>query len=143
MAKEVIKGIRQNELRDVNENAAEFIIDWINTNRQCFDDVKAQRYGFINDAKSMCYIFPSVLREALEKAGFSYRKTMKWLADEGMIETEARADGVIVYSKIKKLSGRVYRVISVDLDKMLDNQQLEFSFDGFDLADENDGEMPF
>lgn len=146
MAKEVIKGIRQNELRDVNENAAEFITDWINTNRQCFDDdVKAQRYGFINDAKSMCYIFPSVLREALEKAGFSYRKTMKWLADEGMIETEARADGTIKYSVTKRLSGKVYRVISLNMESLLNdsNEQMEFSFDGFGLADENDEEMPF
>lgn len=33
----------------------------------------------------MAYIIPTSLREALEHAGFSYRKTMKHLADTGGI----------------------------------------------------------
>ena len=70
---------------------------------------------------------------------------MKWLADEGMIETEARADGTIKYSVTKRLSGKVYRVISLNMESLLNdsNEQMEFSFDGFGLADENDEEMPF
>lgn len=146
MAKEVIKGIRQNELRDVNENAAEFIVDWVNTNRQNFgDDVKGQCFGFINDDKDICYVFPSVLREALEKAGFSYRKTMKWLADEGIIEVEVRSDGVIAYSRTRRLSGKIYRVISIDMDKIMgtNEKQIEFNFDEFTAADEDDIDMPF
>lgn len=39
------------------------------------------------------YIFPSMLTQALTKAGYSSRKTLKYLADKGLIGVSVLKDG--------------------------------------------------
>lgn len=112
MAQAVISDMRANQLPDVNENAINFIRDWITSNqsRSFGQDCKGPCFGFIEN--SIAYILPSSLREALEHAEFSYRKTMKHLAD---------INGIIVGSDgknsvVKRFGGQANRFIAFHLD---------------------------
>lgn len=71
---------------DVNENARQFIFDWVMSNRNYFGaNTVGTCYGTIDD--NCAYIFPMILNQALSKAGYSPRKTLKYLAENGYIET--------------------------------------------------------
>ena len=67
-------------------------------------------YGFLED--EVAYIIPTSLREALEHAGFSYRKIMKHLADTGGIV--AGPDGK--NSVVKRFDGRLSRFVAFRLN---------------------------
>ena len=45
-------------------------------------------FPFIMSFTIPVYIFPSLLNQALTKAGYSPRKTLKYLADQGIITTK-------------------------------------------------------
>lgn len=85
MAQAVMGDMQANQPPDVNENAVSFIRDWVTSGstRNFGKDCTGTCYGFLED--EVAYIIPTSLREALEHAGFSYRKTMKHLADTGGI----------------------------------------------------------
>lgn len=117
MAALIIKDLRDNETPDVNESAVQFIADWITMNVENFSYYEnahnpyKQFYGKIEGEIVSVLITP--LREALEKAGFSYRKTLKYMADEGIIESSSQG-GVKVYSTIKSFGGAKSRVIVIN-----------------------------
>ena len=87
MTTRIVADLKEQEQPDVNEQAAQFIADWINSNIRSFVDGNYnQRFGYV-DGDLAC-IFPSLLREALENAGFSYRKTMTWLAENEICQVD-------------------------------------------------------
>ena len=96
----------------MNEQAAQYISDWISTNNNYFTDTSTigQRYGCIEDGTA--FILPTILREALEKGGFSYRKTMNWLAEKQIVQIDPRGK----YQIVKKFGGRPVRMIAADLE---------------------------
>lgn len=112
MAQAVMSDMQANQPSDVNTNAVSFLRDWIvsNQSRSFGQDCKGPCFGFIEN--SIAYILPSSLREALEHAGFSYRKTLKHLAD---------TNGIIVGSDgknsvVKRFGGQSNRFIAFHLD---------------------------
>lgn len=112
---EVLNGMAEDELPDVNISAGEFIADWIEMNREknFKDDGPGPMFGFINMDRA--YVMSTPLRLALEQAGFSYRKTMKWLKDEGVLF--GIQDSGANRNTIKKRIGlRSVRVVPIDLD---------------------------
>lgn len=113
MVQSITSNLRENEQPDVNEQAGAFIMDWILSNKRNFtasgsDNV--QRYGIIED--DTAYIFPSVLSEALEKAGFSYRKTASWLAETGIAEKDSGGKNTIR----KRFDGKLCRVLALNTE---------------------------
>lgn len=117
MVRDVLEGMAEDELPDVNISAAQFIVDWIEMNRdKSFkDEGTGPRYGFLENGRA--YILSTPLRVALEQAGFSYRKSMKWLKDEGVIAgiQDSGADR----NTIKKRHGqRTFRVVPIDLEAL-------------------------
>ena len=71
-------------------------------------------YGTMDD--NCAYIFPMILNQALSKAGYSPRKTLKYLAENGYIET-AKNGSKERMSVTKRFDGKICRFIQFRLDR--------------------------
>lgn len=146
MAKMVIDEQASN-VSDVNENAAQYVNEWILSNQSQFNERAITCYGTIDDEKA--YIFTSILNQVLRKAGYSPRKTIKYLAEQGIIATTTESNGKKVYSVVKKYAGQPSRFVEFDLAKY--NQLFEScktapsaSDDGFyEVSKDEQCELPF
>ena len=114
MANCITAGIQEQEQPDVNEQAAQYISDWISANANSFTDTNAigQRYGSIEDGTA--FILPTILREALEKGGFSYRKTMNWLAENDVIQIDPHGK----YQVQRWFGNRNCRMVAIDMEAL-------------------------
>ena len=115
LAKEIIKANAENSVRDVNENAVGFVFDWIESNARSFDADARVRYGEtmkLDDGSVHAYVYPSILTKALNDAGYSPRKTLKYMAERGFIETKEE-DGRVRYSTTRRINYAVVRVIDI------------------------------
>ncbi len=119
---------------DVNENAVQFIVDWVLANKAYFGtNAIGTCLGFTSDTGNTAYIFPSMLNQALAKAGYSPRKTMKYLAEKGLVGVEKdRATGKTTYSVRKWFGTRVSRFVEFYIGKLAENK------DAIDDIDEMD-----
>lgn len=136
MARKIVAEMKDQEQPDVNEQAAQYISDWIAANDRCFSEVSpTQRYGFI--ANGTASVLPTILREALEKGGFSYRKTINWLAERGVIRTDKDGHHNTVP---QRFGGSLCRMVVIDLD-LLRNPPDEEGF--VPLEAEEVGDLPF
>ena len=118
MAETIIKEQLAAGIGDVNEHATQFIVDWILSNKSQFGSKAIGTcLGFISDMNDRAYIFPSMLQQALTKAGYSSRKTLKYLADMEIITSKPKANGGKDYSITKWFDNRTVRVIEFDLGR--------------------------
>ena len=109
---------------DVNENARQFIFDWVMSNKNSFgNDVMGTCYGTIDN--DCAYIFPMILNQALSKAGYSPRKTLKYLAENGCIGVSGIGDKQKL-SVTKRFEGKVCRFVEFRLDSQEQNEEPEF-----------------
>ena len=124
---------------DVNENAVQFIVDWVLANRSYFGaNAIGTCLGFTSESGNTAYIFPSMLNQALTKAGYSPRKTMKYMAERDLIGTDTdRKTGKKQYSIIKWFGTRSARFVEFHIGKLAENK------DAIDDADEiSDSDLP-
>lgn len=124
---------------DVNENAVQFIVDWVLANRSYFGaNAIGTCLGFTSETGNTAYIFPSMLNQALTKAGYSPRKTMKYMAEKDLIGTDTdRKTGKKQYSIIKWFGTRSARFVEFHIGKLAENK------DAIDDADEiSDSDLP-
>lgn len=120
MAETIIREQANSGISDVNENATQFIVDWILSNRGQFGErAIGTCLGTISEMSDKAYIFPSILNQALSKAGYSPRKTLKYLADNGIIESTPKAGGGKVYSVTKWFDNRTCRFVEFDLGRFV------------------------
>ena len=118
MAQSIIKEQLAAGVADVNENATQYIVDWILSNRQYFGEKAIGTcLGLLSDDQGKAYIFPSILNNALTKAGYSPRKTMKYMADNDIISSSQKANGGKEYSVKKWFDGRSVRMVEFDLKR--------------------------
>ena len=118
MAKAIIQEQLAAGVADVNENATQFIVDWILSNRAQFGEKAIGTcLGFISSAQDRAYIFPSLLNQALSKAGYSPRKTLKYLGDKDIITSRPKKNGGREYSITKWFDNRTSRFIEFDLGR--------------------------
>ena len=93
MASDILISQVESNATDVNENAVQFIVDWVLSNKAYFGpNTVGTCLGFTSESGNTAYIFPSMLNQALTKAGYSYRKTMKYMADQDLIGCTVRKD---------------------------------------------------
>lgn len=118
MARSILKEQMDADVGDVNENATQYIVDWILSNKDSFgENTYGTCLGIIEGQNA--YIFPSMLTQALAKAGYSSRKTMKYLADKELIGTSISKDGTSKNSVIKWFSNRSCRFVEFYLSKLV------------------------
>jgi len=115
----------QNNSTDVNENAVQFIVDWVLSNSAYFGThTVGTCLGFTSDSGNTVYIFPSVLTQALTKAGFSARKTMKYMADTGLITTYQERNGKLTYSVMRRFGERTCRFVEFAIGQFANKKDL-------------------
>ena len=154
---------------DVNENALQFVTDWVLSNKERFGEKAfGQCYGFLDSDRDTAWIYPSILSKALTDAGYSFRKTMRFFADNNYIETTKLNGGGVRYQVIKRFDGRPCKFVKFNLrragedvteetkvEKKAAGQQADPEFqqgtlpgfsegtDGFIKLDDVDEELPF
>mgnify|MGYP000496256892 FL=1 len=88
------------------------------------------------------YIFPSILNSTLTKAGYSPRKTLKYLGDIGAITASAKANGGKEYCVRKWFDNRTCRFVEFDLKRFskptdpLDEEEAAAERDGTAQAED-------
>jgi len=106
----------------VNENATQYVVDWILSNKAYFGaNAVGTCLGMTSESGNTVYIFPSMLNQALTKAGYSPRKTMKYLAEQGLITTQT-VDGKKRYSVIRRFGDRTCRFVEFYLGQLAHNR---------------------
>lgn len=120
MAADILLNQVESNTMDVNENATQFIVDWVLSNKAYFGpNAVGTCLGFTSESGNTAYIFPSMLNQALSKAGYSPRKTMKYLADQGLIGTEVDPKTrKKVYSVRKWFLNRTTRFVEFHIGKI-------------------------
>lgn len=119
MSKEILLTQMTDKERDVNEKALLYIIDWIVSNKDRFsEECYGERYGFEEIHKEryekshVYYIIPSALKAALDRAGYTQIKTLRYLHENEIITQKGKA-----YSIVKYFDGKTSRYIEFDFDK--------------------------
>ena len=124
MAKNILIDQVEGNATDVNENAVQFIVDWVLSNKAYFGTKAIGTcLGYSSDTGNTVYIFPSMLNQALSKAGYSPRKTMKYMAEQGLIATEVdRSTGKKQYSVRKWFDNRTSRFVEFYIGKIAESK---------------------
>lgn len=120
---DLLSNCKMMEKEDSVERAWHFVEGWVAENKARFDTTVAPCYGKI-EADGV-YIIVSVLREAVENAGFSYTKCIRGFRDNNHIRVFESGDGTRSQC-LKKIQGVAVRAfcakISVNTDDFDDEE---------------------
>ena len=103
-----IYGMNAAQLQEDSVTAAwEFIVGWLVSNTQKFEDGAPVRFGYLlGDTKEPgideYFIIPDYLDSALRDAGFSARKTMQGLKERGIIVTYTEPGSGKIRNQVRK-----------------------------------------
>ena len=138
MAERILIEQVESNSTDVNENAVQFVVDWVLSYKSYFGaNAIGTCLGMTSEAGNIAYIFPSMLNQALAKAGYSPRKTMKYMAERGLISSYTAKDGKKTYSTMKWFGDRSCRFVEFFIGKVSGTRD---PID--DIDDENDAKEP-
>lgn len=134
MAASILQEQMNSDTGDVNENAVQFIVDWVLSNRLYFGEKAIGTcLGTTSESGNIVYIFPSTLNQALTKAGYSPRKTLKYMAERGLITSSERKDHKgKTYQVTKRFDNRLCKFVEFFIG------QLSGKEDPLDIDDEDE-----
>lgn len=119
MAEHILIEQVESNSTDVNENAVQFVVDWILSNKAYFGtNTVGTCLGMTSEQGNIAYIFPSMLNQALTKAGYSPRKTMKYMAERGLITASTDKGGKKVYTTVRRFGDRTCRFVEFFIGKI-------------------------
>lgn len=119
MASDILVNQVESNATDVNENAVQFIVDWVLSNKAYFGpNTVGTCLGFTSDTGNTAYIFPSMLNQALTKTGYSPRKTMKYMAEKDLISSYTERGGRKTYTVMKWFGTRSSRFVEFYIGKL-------------------------
>ncbi len=119
MASDILVNQVESNATDVNENAVQFIVDWVLSNKAYFGpNTVGTCLGFTSETGNTAYIFPSMLNQALTKAGYSPRKTMKYMAEKDLISSYTERGGRKTYTVMKWFGTRSSRFVEFYIGKL-------------------------
>lgn len=164
MAADILEQQQTGGSGDVNENAVQFIVDWVLANKAFFNpQTIGTCYGMMSSEGEVAYIFPSILNQALTKAGFSPQKTLRYMGEQGLIEQtpQKKANGSVVMRNAvrRRFGGRLTSFICFNIGRISETtDEIEALADEYDRLDEDsqsqtsmgqwtevaeDGDLPF
>ncbi|MDE6260366.1 MAG: DUF927 domain-containing protein [Oscillospiraceae bacterium] len=164
MAADILNQQQSSGSGDVNENAVQYIVDWVLANKAFFNpQTIGTSYGMMGGEGEVAYIFPSILNDALKRGGFSPQKTLRYMAEQGLIEQtpQKKANGNIVMrnSVRRRIGGRLTSFVCFNIGQLSETtDDIEAMADEYDRMDENvqtqasmgqwtdvgeDGDLPF
>lgn len=128
MADYVLKEQQAADAGDVNEHAVQYVVDWVLSNQNYFgNSAIGTCLGFMSNG--CAYIYPTTLNNVLTKAGYSPRKTLKYMADKGYIGINIES-GKALYSIKKYFNGKKCRMVEFklshfagDVDPLTDEEE--------------------
>lgn len=134
MAASILQEQMNSDTGDVNENAVQFIVDWVLSNRLYFGEKAIGTcLGTTSESGNIVYIFPSTLNQALTKAGYSPRKTLKYMAERGLITSSERADHKgKTYQVSKRFDNRVCKFVEFFIGQLSEKE------DPLDIDDDDE-----
>lgn len=134
MAASILQEQMNSDTGDVNENAVQFIVDWVLSNRLYFGEKAIGTcLGTTSESGNIVYIFPSTLNHALTKAGYSPRKTLKYMAERGLITSSERKDHKgKTYQVTKRFDNRLCKFVEFFIGQLSEKE------DPLDIDDEDD-----
>ncbi len=123
MALKIAEVLEDSKEADVIERAHEFISGWVLSNGEQFtDEARAPRFGFVDEIYSdRYYIFPQVLRHALEREGFSYRQVMRGFRDKGLIRTDIDTKRFTITQRFEGKPAKFVGFVLSGLDDISEN----------------------
>lgn len=149
MAKSILEEQMSASVSDVNENAVQFVVDWVTSNKAFFGEKAVGTcLGTMSEGGEYAYIFPSVLNQALTKAGFSARKTLKYMADKGLVTSSAHSGGTgKSYQVVKRFDNRLCKFVEFAIGKVSETKDPldieDGETDGFVDIPEGEIDLPF
>lgn len=145
MAAAILRAQIDAEAGDVNENAVQYIADWILSNRNYFGENAAGTcFGDITEDAETAWVYPSLLNEALKRVGFSPRKTIKYMTDKGFIRTDNDGRHVAVRRKFNGANSRMLEIHLSEISrKNEEKENIEDDDEFADLPPELEKELPF
>lgn len=141
MGKNILFAQPTDKERDVNENALQFVVDWVFANREQFtNNARGTRYGMEKGGKY--YIIPSVLNDALKNAGYSKLKTLRFLNEKDLIPKDEQTRS---YTVLEYMDEKRSRFIKFDFEKavLMTQTQDGISENEFIDIEDMDGDLPF
>ena len=147
MAKKIMEEQMSAAAGDVNENAVQFVTDWVLSNQAYFgSDTVGTCFGTMSEDGKVAYIYPSILNNALKREGYNERKTKKYMADKGFITAVQRKDhSGETYTVTSRFQGRVQRFVEFFLEKAqgISSPESEEPKQGEWMQLDEDAELPF
>ena len=99
MLQKIISSNRSNAAHDVNEEAIDFILDWLSVHERNFStNEHVDSYGWYQETAGKVFINPTILRKMLSDAGYAPTKTLKYMAEKRLVYTESDRNGCKRYS---------------------------------------------
>lgn len=119
MAENILIEQVESNSTDVNENAVQFVTDWVLSNKAYFGTKAIGTcLGMTSDQGNIVYIYPSILNQALSKAGYSPRKTMKYMAERGLVTVTVNKKGKKEYQVVRWFGDRSERFVEFFIGKI-------------------------
>lgn len=147
MARKIMEEQMSAAAGDVNENAVQFVTDWVLSNQAYFgSDTVGTCFGTMSEDGKVAYIYPSILNNALKREGYNERKTKKYMADKGFITAIQRKDNSgETYSVPKRFQGRLQRFVEFFLEKAqgISSPESEEPKQGEWMQLDEDADLPF
>lgn len=141
MASEILNLQPSAREREVNSHAIDFIVEWFQSYDKHFadggkydEDYRDPLYGYTRDGHVL--IFPKALEKALSDAGYSYKKTLKYLHEKQLIPEEKGICRTFFSKRIKVIDLDYEKIMREREDKQIDD------FEGF-VEIESDDDLPF
>ena len=148
MAERILVEQVESNSTDVNENAVQYVVDWVLSNKAYFGtNAIGTCLGMTSEQGNIAYIFPSMLNQALAKAGYSPRKTMKYMAERGLITSVTDKSGKKVYTVVRRFGDRTCRFVEFFIGKMAGTRDpiddIDDEADGHETPEEENKQYSF
>ncbi|MPN03815.1 hypothetical protein SDC9_151049 [bioreactor metagenome] len=114
MGVSVLVNVKEQEKEDSIERAWSFVQGWVASNRNCFKPHATPRYGKLE--KDGVYITIDILREAMQKAGYSYAKCIRGFMDRSYLKVFQKGSKKGTHQLQKKINGMNTRVVCANIE---------------------------
>lgn len=141
MAKAILKEQMESDIGDDNENAVQFLADWVVSNKSSFGEkVIGPCFGVMSEFGDVAYIFPSIFRNALLSAGYSSpQKVLKYMAEKGLIASKSRKDHEGKdYQVSYRFNGKTHKFYKFFIGKLFENEEPEERAEDSNHEEENE-----
>jgi len=117
----LLLGCKSLEKEDSVDRAWHYVEGWVAENKSRFDTTVSPCYGK-TEARHV-FVIASVLREALEEAGFIYTKCVKGFRDRGYIEVFSNSEGANNCQTQRRIQGVNVRAVCLKIEVKTETEE--------------------